>query len=68
PRAAVMVGVAARAQAALEGRDYTIPDDVKLLAAPLLRHRVALSAAAAIEGKPVDAVVRQLIDEVAAPR
>ncbi len=68
PRAAVMLGVAARAQAALEGRDYTIPDDVKLLAAPLLRHRVALSAAAAIEGKPVDAVVRQLIDEVAAPR
>jgi MoxR-like ATPase len=68
PRAAALLGVAARAHAALDGRDYTIPDDVKQLAAPLLRHRVALSAAAAIEGRAVDAVVRRLIDEVAAPR
>lgn len=68
PRCAAMLAVAARARAALEGRDYVIPDDVKVLALPALRHRVILSPAAEIEGRKVDEVVRGLIDRVEAPR
>ena len=51
PRAAAMLALAARARAALDGRDYVIPDDVKALALPALRHRVILSPAAEIEGR-----------------
>jgi MoxR-like ATPase len=68
PRAAAMLAGAARARAALDGRDYVIPDDVKALAPALLRHRVLLSAAAEIEGRPVESVIARLIDEIGAPR
>jgi MoxR-like ATPase len=68
PRAAAMLAGAARARAALDGRDYVIPDDVKALARPVLRHRVILSAAAEIEGRPVEDVIGRLIDETEAPR
>ena len=50
PRSAAMLAAAARARAALDGRDYVIPDDVKALALPALRHRVILSPAAEIDG------------------
>jgi MoxR-like ATPase len=68
PRAAAMLAGASRARAALDGRDYVIPDDVKALAPAVLRHRVALSPAAEIEGRPVEAVIARLIDQVEAPR
>jgi MoxR-like ATPase len=68
PRAAVMLAAAARAKAALEGRDYVIPDDVKTLARPALRHRVILSPAAEIDGRTADQAIAGLIDQVAAPR
>ena len=68
PRAAAMLAGAARARAALDGRDYVIPDDVKALAPAVLRHRVLLSAAAEIEGRPVESVIARLIDEIEAPR
>jgi len=68
PRAAAMLAGAARARAALDGRDYVIPDDVKALAPAVLRHRVLLSAAAEIEGRPVESVIARLIDEIGAPR
>ena len=57
PRAAVLLAGAARARAALEGRDYVIPDDVKALAVPVLRHRLTLSPAAEIEGRDMEALV-----------
>ena len=68
PRAAAALAGAARAAAALEGRDYVIPDDVKLLARPLLRHRVILSPTAEIDGRRTDDIVAELIDHVEAPR
>lgn len=68
PRAGSMLAVAARARAVLDGRDYVIPDDVKGLALPALRHKVVLSAAAEIEGRRVDQVIASLIDQVPAPR
>jgi MoxR-like ATPase len=68
PRAAAMLATAARARAALEGRDYVIPDDVKALAPAVLRHRVILSSAAEIEGRQAEGVVASLIEQVEAPR
>ena len=68
PRAAVMLASAARARAALDGRDYVIPDDVKALALPVLRHRVLLSPAAQIDGRRVEAIVAELIAATEAPR
>jgi len=68
PRAAVLLANAARARAAIEARDYVLPDDVKALAAPVLRHRLLLSPAAEIEGKAVEALVADLVESTEAPR
>ncbi len=68
PRAASALAAAARAGAALDGRDYVIPDDVKMLAPALLRHRLILSPSAEIDGRRVDDVVATLIASVEAPR
>jgi MoxR-like ATPase len=67
-RAANMLAVAGRAYAALQGRDFVIPDDVKLLALPVLRHRVILSAGAEIEGLSADRIVGEILSRTAAPR
>ncbi|MGX7951617.1 AAA family ATPase [Tsuneonella sp. HG249] len=68
PRAAVSLANAARARAALEGRDYVLPDDVKALATAVLRHRLVLSPAAEIEGRLVEDLVAELIERTEAPR
>jgi MoxR-like ATPase len=67
-RSATMLAAAARAYAALQGRDFVIPDDVNHLALPVLRHRVILSPGAEIEGLTTDRVLREILDQVAAPR
>jgi MoxR-like ATPase len=68
PRSAAQLALAGRARAALDGRDYVIPDDVKALALPALRHRVILSPAAEIEGRRTDEVIQGLVDRAVAPR
>jgi len=68
PRAGVMLANAARARAALEGRDYVVPDDVKILAPPVLRHRLVLSPAAEIGGREIEPLVAQMIQDTQAPR
>ncbi|MBB3034818.1 AAA family ATPase [Alteriqipengyuania lutimaris] len=68
PRAAVLLGNAARVRAAIDGRDYVVPDDIKALATGVLRHRLILSAAAEIEGREVEAIVADLIESTQAPR
>jgi len=68
PRSAAQLALAARARAALDARDYAIPDDVKALALPVLRHRVILSPAAEIEGRRTDEVIAGLVERAAAPR
>jgi MoxR-like ATPase len=68
PRAAVVLAGAARARAALDGRDYVIPDDVKALAIAVLRHRMLLSPAAEIEGRAAESIVADLIQRTEAPR
>ncbi len=68
PRCGTMMARAARAAAALDGRDYVIPDDVKRIALPALRHRLVLSPSAEIEGIKAGDVVEQLLQQVKAPR
>lgn len=68
PRSAAMLAIASRAHAALDGRDYVIPDDVKALVLPVLRHRVILSPTAEIDGRRVTDVVETLIAQIEAPR
>jgi MoxR-like ATPase len=68
PRAGAMLAAAARARAALDGRDFVIPDDVKMLAPALLRHRVILSPAAEINGRKVEEIVLSIIEAIEAPR
>ena len=68
PRAAAMISAAARAHAALQSRDFVIPDDVKAIALPALRHRAILSPAAEIEGRTADELILQVIEQTEAPR
>lgn len=68
PRAGAMLAAGARAKAALDGRDYVVPDDVKSLVLPALRHRLVLSPAAEIEGRNQAEVVLELLDRLEPPR
>jgi MoxR-like ATPase len=67
PRASIMLLRAARAVAAAEVRDYVIPDDVKALALPVLTHRVIVTADAVMGGRTSQAVLEELVSEVAVP-
>jgi MoxR-like ATPase len=68
PRACNMLATAARAHAALAGRDFAIPDDVKRLAVPCLAHRVVPSPSAEIDGLTGAAILAQIVEQVPAPR
>jgi MoxR-like ATPase len=68
PRAGVMLIAAAKALAALSGRDFITPDDLKSVAPPALRHRVALDPAEELAGTTTDDVLRRLLDSVEVPR
>ncbi|MCP4409620.1 MAG: MoxR family ATPase [Gammaproteobacteria bacterium] len=68
PRGAIAMIRAARAVALLEGRDYVIPDDVKRIALPALRHRIALTPERELDGQSTDDVLQTIIDRADAPR
>ena len=68
PRAAVSLLKVAKAQAALAGREYLIPDDVKSAALPVLRHRIMLRPEADLEGVTPDQVVADVIAAVEVPK
>jgi MoxR-like ATPase len=68
PRAANMLAAASLAVAVLDGREFVIPDDVKGLFKPLLRHRVVLSPSAEVDGLGADQVLDQILAQVPAPR
>jgi MoxR-like ATPase len=67
-RGANMLAASTRAFAALQGRDFVIPDDVKFLAIPVLRHRLMLAASAEIEGLTTDRVLGEILERTPAPR
>lgn len=68
PRASIALMNGAKAYAALQGRDFTVPEDVIYLATPVLRHRVQLSSEKELEGVGVDQVVRQIMSKIEIPR
>ncbi len=68
PRAAIATLLTAKTYAALQGRAYVTPDDVKAMLLPIYRHRIILRPEAEIEGLNADAVMRRIIGGVAAPR
>ncbi|WP_346892529.1 MoxR family ATPase [uncultured Roseibium sp.] len=67
-RAADALAGATRASAALSGRDFAIPDDVKRLFIPTLRHRIVLGPAAEIEGRSPAQVLENILNQIEAPR
>jgi MoxR-like ATPase len=68
PRGSIALVRTARAAAVLCERDYVIPDDIKAVALPALRHRIALSPELDMEGSSGDDVLRALLEKVEAPR
>jgi MoxR-like ATPase len=68
PRASVALLKMAQAAALLDGRDFVVPDDIKELAAPVLRHRVIVAPELELEGVTADAALDTLIQRIEAPR
>ncbi len=68
PRASIALLLASKTYAAIQGRDYIIPDDVKYLAPHVYRHRILLKPEAEIEGLTSDDVIDRLLAEVEIPR
>jgi MoxR-like ATPase len=67
PRATLALFRAAQARASLEGRDYVIPDDIKQLAAPVLRHRLLVRPESSLRGRTAAAVLQGVLGEVEVP-
>jgi MoxR-like ATPase len=68
PRATQALIMAARAFAAMSGRDFVTPDDIKTMAIPVLEHRVILRPEFEIEGLSVNEVIQQILQQIAVPR
>src|SRR5262249_45117192 len=68
PRATQALIMASRASAAIAGRDFVTPDDIKMMAVPVLEHRVILRPEFEIEGLSVPEVIQQILQQIAVPR
>jgi MoxR-like ATPase len=68
PRASLSIMNAAKAIAAMQGRDFTTPDDIREVVTPVLRHRIILSPDKEMEGVTEDEVIRQIIEGMDVPR
>jgi MoxR-like ATPase len=68
PRASLAIMNAAKAMAAIRGRDFVTPDDIKKVAAPVLRHRILLTPEREMEGFTTDKVIAQLLETLEIPR
>jgi MoxR-like ATPase len=68
PRASVALLLCSKALAAIRGRDFVTPDDIRDIAPPVLRHRLALRAEAELDGATTDAVVSDILKTVEVPR
>jgi MoxR-like ATPase len=68
PRAAISLLTASKAIAAVDGREYLIPDDVKAALLPALRHRILLKPEAELEGMTVDQVLGDVLNAIEVPR
>ncbi len=68
PRASLNIMNASKANAALNGRDFVIPDDIKYVAYPVLRHRIILSPEKEMEGVTTEKIITKIINSVEVPR
>ena len=68
PRASLALLESSRALAVLRGRDFVTPDDIKEMAAPVLDHRVILTAESEMEGTSLPDLLRQIFEKVEVPR
>ena len=68
PRASIALLNGSKAYAAVNGRDFVTPEDIKFIALPVLRHRVMLTPDKEMEGVSTDEVISQIIDKVEVPR
>jgi len=68
PRASIALLLCSKALAAIRGREFPTPDDVRDIAMPVLRHRLALRAEAELEGATTDAVISDILKTVEVPR
>lgn len=68
PRASIAIMIGAKALAALRGRDFVIPDDVKEISFPALRHRIILTPEKEMEGKNSDEIIKSILAKVEVPR
>ncbi|HUR97025.1 MAG TPA: MoxR family ATPase [Pyrinomonadaceae bacterium] len=68
PRASIAMLLCSKALAAIRGRDFPTPDDIRDIAMPVLRHRLALRAEAELEGATTDAVIADILKTVEVPR
>lgn len=68
PRASIALLDASKANAALDGRDFVIPEDIKTIAYPILGHRIVLMPEKEMEGFEASTIVQQIIDRVEIPR
>ena len=67
PRASLSLQHAAQARAAIEGRDYVIPDDIKKMANPVLAHRVVIESSAGLRGRTRDNVISEILGSTKVP-
>ncbi len=67
PRATLGLSLAAQALAAIRGRNFVIPDDVKFLAAPVLAHRLTAKTEAKIKSRSIETVVKEIVETVPVP-
>jgi MoxR-like ATPase len=68
PRASLALLHAAKAFAALHGKDFIVPEDIQFLAYPVLRHRIILSPEKEMEGLTNDEIIRQILRKIEIPR
>ena len=68
PRSGVMLLMASKAWAALQGRGHVLPDDVKAVAKPVLRHRLLLKPGAEVDGFTTDDILDEILDRLEIPR
>ena len=68
PRASLAIVKAAKAIAAIRGRDFVTPDDIIYVVAPVLRHRIMLTPEKEMEGSTPDDIIAQLIQKIEVPR
>lgn len=68
PRASISIMIGAKAFAALSGRDFVTPDDVKMVVYPTLRHRILLTPEKEMEGNTPDDIIKTILERVEVPR